>query len=155
MADPKINFWQFQASLSQRLMRWARVNISLGTTLTAQKDRFWRGFGAQCVGWGLINAALAGFGLRNSQRKQADEDAQTDVRQDAARRNLARILWINTGLDVLYMAGGITLAQTKGREDRFWRGTGHGITVQGIFLFWFDLLHALQLTNADPSVERE
>jgi hypothetical protein len=58
-------------------------------------------------------------------------------------RNLRRILLINTGLDVLYVTGGIALALTLGADNPFWRGNGWGVVVQGGFLFAFDLFHAL------------
>jgi carboxylesterase len=51
-------------------------------------------------------------------------------------------LWINTGLDVLYIAGGITLASILGPGNPGWLGHGWGIMVQGAFLFFFDLIHA-------------
>ncbi|MBM4427863.1 MAG: hypothetical protein FJ031_11590 [Chloroflexi bacterium] len=59
--------------------------------------------------------------------------------------NLKRILLINTALDVFYVAGGIALIFTLGAENPEWRGHGWGIIVQGGFLFFFDLFHALKL----------
>ncbi|HAX70778.1 MAG TPA: hypothetical protein DCY14_14295 [Anaerolineae bacterium] len=59
--------------------------------------------------------------------------------------NLKRILLINTALDVLYVAGGIALILTFGAANPEWRGHGWGIIVQGGFLFFFDLFHALKL----------
>ncbi|MBI1259787.1 MAG: hypothetical protein GC204_20155 [Chloroflexi bacterium] len=50
--------------------------------------------------------------------------------------NLRQLLWINTALDLLYVAGGRWLIR-RGKH-----GTGWGIVVQGMFLFLFDLLHA-------------
>jgi hypothetical protein len=35
--------------------------------------------------------------------------------------------------------------RTKGKADAQWRGHGWGIFVQGKFLFWFDLYHALRV----------
>ncbi|MBN1812420.1 MAG: hypothetical protein JXA14_11325 [Anaerolineae bacterium] len=66
-------------------------------------------------------------------------------------RNLRRILLINTGLDVLYVTGGVILALTLGGDSPFWCGNGWGIVVQGGFLFFFDLLHALGV----PAPENE
>ena len=37
----------------------------------------------------------------------------------------------------------VLLALTLGVDSPFWRGNGWGIVVQGGFLFFFDLLHAL------------
>jgi carboxylesterase len=57
-------------------------------------------------------------------------------------RKLKRTLWINTGLDLLYIAGGIILAATLGGSNPVWGGHGWGIIVQGAFLLFFDLIHA-------------
>ncbi|MBN1486484.1 MAG: hypothetical protein JW981_02505 [Anaerolineae bacterium] len=60
---------------------------------------------------------------------------------------MRRILSVNTGLDVLYVGGGLLVAKSKGRDDDVWRGAGSGIVVQGAFLFFFDLFHAWQLRD--------
>jgi len=52
------------------------------------------------------------------------------------------LLWINTALDVLYVAGGLILALAFGSRGMDWQGHGWGIVVQGAFLFLFDLIHA-------------
>ena len=118
----------------------------IGGTLLLLGTPFWRGFGVQALLWGAIDAAIAAFGLRNTARQRAAAK-QRAAAHDAASiereaRKLWRLLWINTGLDVLYIGGGILLALTAGREDLFLRGAGWGIVVQGSFLFLFDLIHA-------------
>ncbi|PWH12138.1 MAG: hypothetical protein DDG60_14705 [Anaerolineae bacterium] len=65
--------------------------------------------------------------------------------QPQERARLAKILWLNTGLDVLYVAAGVALIVTLGRSNLFWRGGGWGIIIQGGFLFFFDVVHAWQL----------
>jgi hypothetical protein len=62
-------------------------------------------------------------------------------------RWLSRILWVNTGLDVIYIFGGIWLMQTWGAESPLWRGHGVGIVMQGGFLFLFDFFHAVSLRS--------
>ncbi len=149
MAKPKTDVWQFQVILSERLMRWAGFSIGTGAQWAARKDSCRRGMGAQFVGWGLVNAALAWFGLHDAQQKSTAEDAHTTEAQTQARQRLCRLLWINTGLDVLYISGGAYLARRKGKHNAFWRGTAWGILLQGAFLLGFDALHALQLTEVD------
>ena len=95
------------------------------------------------MGWGVIDALIAAFGLRGARTKADTPDAHTPERQTRERTTLRRILWINFGLDVGYITGGAALTQDK--HDRFLRGVGWGIVVQGSFLFVFDLLHALLL----------
>jgi hypothetical protein len=145
MDQPREDIWQFQMRLGRDLGRWGLLSVVSGAALALTGNRFWRGIGAQCFGWGAVDGAIGLFGLHGARKKAAESDAlQPDV-QHPARELLRRILWVNTALDVGYVAGGIALARTRGREDAFWRGSGWGIVVQGGFLFFFDLLHALQL----------
>jgi hypothetical protein len=79
----------------------------------------------------------------------AVEAAAVDAAARSARR-LSRLLWLNTLLDVGYIAGGAWLVRTKGRTDPAWRGHGWGVIVQGAFLFVFDLTHALRVPKKEP-----
>jgi carboxylesterase len=138
-----INIWNFQISLSRRLLVWAAISTAAGFILVASTAGFWDGFGIQALAWGLIDGLIAGFGLWMSRRRRKSlpdsEDPQT---MEGESRKLRRTLWINTGLDILYIAGGIVLAATLGRSDPAWRGHGWGIILQGVFLFFFDLIQA-------------
>lgn len=137
----QFDIWSFQSRLTRRLLAWAAPSILLGALLLTGADPFLRGVGVQFVAWGAIDAVIALLGARATRRRAALPDA------DPGRevRNLRRLLWINTALDVLYVAGGWLLWQTLGRADPFWAGNGFGILVQGGFLFFFDLYHALRL----------
>ena len=143
--EAKPDIWQFQVQLAEKLLAWSAMSVTGGSTFLIFGDRFWRGFGSQCAAWGVIDALIAVFGLRGAQTKAETPDAHTPERQTRERTSLRRILWINFGLDVGYVAGGTVLALTHGKRDRFLRGVGWGIVFQGGFLFFFDLLHALFL----------
>ena len=93
----------------------------------------------------MIDAGIAAFGLRGLSAKLDRTIDPPQADREAAR--LRRILWINTGLDVLYIAIGAVIILTLGRADPFARGSGWGIILQGGFLFLFDLLHALGTPN--------
>ena len=71
------------------------------------------------------------------------DSGYTAEEQSKDTRMLRRVLWVNTGLDVLYIAGGLKLMRTRGRTDERSKGHGAGIVVQGAFLFIFDLIHAV------------
>ena len=133
--------WDFQDALTRRLLLWSALSIAAGAILLLAGDAFWRGFGLQAVVWGAIDAGIALFGRRASQKRQASAPPGADTTAREAR-TLRRLLWINTGLDVLYVAGGLLLVSTRGQTDPFAAGTGWGIVLQGGFLFVFDLLHA-------------
>ncbi len=148
--------WDFQDALTRRLLLWSALSIAAGAALLVFGDAFWRGFGLQAVVWGAIDAAIAIFGRRSAERRLAryartgGMTAETETREAAGLR---RLLWINTGLDVLYVAGGLLLANTLGQTDEFARGNGWGIVVQGGFLFLFDLLHALTVPRPVPALD--
>ena len=98
-----------------------------------------RGVGEQYVGWGVVNALIALIGRR------PPAAANMLVEVAAKKRTLSRLLWLNTGLDVLYVLGGWRLMRGRGATNARWRGRGLGIVLQGGFLFFFDLLNALAL----------
>jgi hypothetical protein len=143
------NQFQFQAMVGQRLIQWGGLSTGLGAILMTWGSSFRRGIGSQFIGWGIIDALIGWFGLRSSRKQAAQPDAHTKEAQSRARTYLRRVLAINTGLDVLYVSGGLWLAGTQGKRDRFWRGAGIGIVIQGAFLFVFDLMHVLLLQDTD------
>lgn len=142
---------QFQAQLGKRLLQWGRLSVVVGAILaliprhSRHAAGAWRGFGFQAVAWGAIDAAIGKLSLRSARAKASAPESHTPEAQQAARRALRRVLWINTGLDVGYVAGGVALARAKGRQSSFRRGAGWSIVVQGGFLLLFDLVHALLL----------
>jgi hypothetical protein len=139
------DIWNFQTQLTRRLSYWSIASIAIGLPLLSV-DLFWRGVGIQFIVWGAIDLLIAIFGSRSASRRKArlspDELLDTAPKETA---NLKRILLINTALDVFYVAGGIALIFTLGADNPEWRGHGWGIIVQGGFLFFFDLVHALKL----------
>jgi hypothetical protein len=138
-----MSIWQFNKTLTQRLLRLNIINIALGLPLLLHGG-FWRGVGSQCIGWGLINIGIALGGNALTQRRRASLPDPDDPQVVAAEaRALRRVLWVNAGLDILYMLGGQRLAATRGADNPLYRGVGRGITLQGGLLFAFDVLHAL------------
>ena len=145
-----MDIWRFQERLTAMLLAWAASSIGMGVTLN-RGDAFKRGVGEQFVGWGLVNAAIALFGQRSATRRRQQADADAPETQAAERRKLSRLLWINTGLDVVYVMGGLFSARSRGASDERWRGRGVGIMIQGGFLFFFDLLNALALRRVSEA----
>ncbi len=143
--------WDFQDTLSRRLLLWSALSIAAGIGLLAFGEPFWRGFGLQAVVWGAIDAAIALFGQRAAARRRAKGPHGPEALAREAR-NLRRLLWINTGLDVLYVAGGLALVYTMAAQNPFAGGNGWGIIVQGGFLFFFDLLHAVAVPRKEAAL---
>lgn len=137
--------YHFQKRLSQRLMIWSVFSIVIGLALQFSRSAQVRGFGQQAATWGAIDAAIAGLGLRGAAQKMDDPAAYALPAQSKEARNLGRLLWINAGLDVFYMLGGLALARRDDPDNKGWFGHGWGVVVQGAFLFLFDLIHARRL----------
>ncbi|HKJ38309.1 MAG TPA: hypothetical protein VJ972_06010 [Anaerolineales bacterium] len=144
-----MNIWDFSNKLARRLLVWSALSVIVSTLTYFSAVPFLRGLGIQFFAWGVIDGAIAVFGARASAKKkrnvQETERAESEA-NDA--RWLSRILWINTGLDVLYILGGLWLMQTWGANNPIWQGHGVGIIVQGGFLFLFDFYHAGMLRKA-------
>ncbi len=143
--------WDFQDTLSRRLLLWSTLSVAAGVILMLTGGDFWRGFGLQTLVWGLIDGAIAGLGRRSAARRRIRGPHTADaLTREAA--NMRRVLWINTGLDVLYVTGGLLLAHTSAARNPFAAGNGWGIVVQGGFLLFFDLLHALAVPRKETDL---
>jgi hypothetical protein len=138
-----MDIWQYYKAITRRLLVWGLISVIAGVALLAFGPLL-QGIGLQSLAWGVIDAGIALVGGWVTRRRYVglpNPLAPEVLAHEAC--NLRRILLINTGLDVLYVAGGVILALTLGGDSPFWRGNGWGIVVQGGFLFFFDLLHAL------------
>jgi hypothetical protein len=133
-------------------MIWGSASMAAGLVLFATRRKFWQGLGQQFILWGLIDAVIAWFGGRGSQRRvrqfssaSAGSQAAAQANQDA--RTMQNLLAVNSGLDILYIAGGALTLRKRGQTDSYWRGAGWGIIIQGAFLYLFDLVHALLIAR--------
>ena len=120
----------FTQTILRRLLLWGALSTLGGMILQFTRSAFWIGVGQQAIGWGLIDALIALIAGRPNSKPFSE-------------KILRRILLFNAALDMLYMLGGFIFARTKGPTDEKMRGQGWGIVLQGLFLFKFDLIHAL------------
>lgn len=148
--------WQtydrFQTSLTRRLLAWAGISLGMGLLMSLRPEKRWKGIGSQFVGWALVNAAIGCFGGRAAEGKRAKVLAGELAAAETAQketRNLRRLLWVNAGLDVFYILGGLALRR-RGRGDEFMDGTGAGIMAQGAALWVFDVVHAVMAESENP-----
>lgn len=142
------NFYSYQQRRMSLLLGWGLLSVIAGFVVQRNHQSFWKQFGLQAFLWGAIDAALALFGLISANKKEEryalGELGTNDEQKEA--RNFYRILLINTGLDVGYVAGGAWLMRHfKTRSDR--RGMGLGILIQGLWLFLFDGLVSQEVRN--------
>ncbi len=119
-----------------RLAIWGGTSTVLGTAMLAwlmvrrTSAPLLRHFALQTAAWGAVDLVICLASWRG-----------LALRDYAGAQQLLNILWLNTGLDVGYVAIGVTLAITA------WRwgaraggiGAGLGIIVQGLALFLLDL----------------
>jgi carboxylesterase len=143
--------WDLYAALTRRLLWWGLGSVLVGILLLVPGGPFWTAFGIQAAAWGAIDALIALLGRRASLRRQkAYADPLAEDVLDKEARMLRRLLWINTGLDVLYVTGGLIVALLLGATSAAWQGHGWGIVVQGAFLLFFDSIHAQSVPPALP-----
>ncbi|NDJ78087.1 MAG: hypothetical protein GYB65_17705 [Chloroflexi bacterium] len=140
------NVFTYQQRMMAVLLGWAAGSITLGLLWWRGGSEWLRGLGSQFVGWGIIDGLIALGGLRGANRNAALFAAgEMDEATHAIHaQRFELILWINTGLDVLYMAFGAWLVRHFRTHDER-RGMGLGIITQGAFLFVFDGVNALLL----------
>jgi len=135
----------FERAHLARLLLWGAASVVTGLGCWA----FWRSrrldlpflrhFAIQTGAWGAVDLALAliarpGLALR-------DYDGVTQ---------LDRFLWFNCGLDVGYVAVGVTLAVCGWRlaRSRGLLGAGLGVGIQGAALLLLDLQLVALLSHA-------
>ena len=143
-----MTIWDFSKRLTRRLLVWSALSVLFSALTFFSADLFLRGLCIQFFVWGVIDGAIAIFGEKFSANKKLRVQGSSSAEDEAKEsRWLSRVLWVNACLDVFYVLGGIWLMQSWGAESQLWRGHGVGIIIQGGFLFFFDLIHALSLRN--------
>jgi len=116
-----------EEQLTGALGAWAAASMVAGGVLTAFSRT--RGFGRQTLTWGAVDGAIAYVGARRRASK-----GPTDPQR------LRRVLLVNVGLDVGYLAAAAWLLR-----DGRWRGDGAAVAVQGAFLLALDATAAQRL----------
>ncbi|MDZ7702966.1 MAG: hypothetical protein U5L04_00600 [Trueperaceae bacterium] len=140
-SDAPAPVWRLEATIGRQLAVWSALSLIAGVLLWSVGD-FWRGFALQALVWGGIDMAIAVFGQRSLRRKRRQDPVAT-ARHAGEPKVLRRLLWINAGLDVLYVTAGVLVLVFLG-DDAFARGNGWGVIVQGGFLLGFDAWHGQQ-----------
>jgi hypothetical protein len=135
--------WDFARRVTWRLLGLNVLNMVCGVLLQ-RAAAFQRGIGVQAIGWAVVNILIAVIGGRGTERRARAAEAHSAATLRKETRTLRWLLWINAGLDVLYMLGGWQWAR-RNRSEAFLRGNGIGVMVQGALLFVFDVYHALRI----------
>lgn len=135
--------WDFENLISRRLFLWAGVSILSGMLMILFGGNFWQFFGIQAVAWGTIDAIIARVGLRRVEKRLGRPSTIQDEEKEAEK--IRKLLWINSALDMVYIAAGAAMLYFGGSESALWHGSGWGVIAQGAFLYLFDVWHAIRV----------
>lgn len=135
--------WETEKSFRQTGMlvlgSWATANIVTGLIGRSQTEGSRSRSHEMNAIWNSVNLGIAVFGYISAQNLEPSGSAFELYK---SQQQLDRILLINAGLDVAYMATGLWMRERSknisGNPD-LWMGYGNSIIIQGAFLFVFDL----------------
>ncbi|MFY0575721.1 DUF6992 family protein [Cystobacter fuscus] len=119
------------------LLGWAVLNIGTGTAghfVTQDETRaFWQANAA----WNVVNLAISGLSLHG--QATASPGSWDPARSLAEGQKMEKLLLLNAGLDVGYIAfGGLLLERGYRTDSARLRGWGKSLLLQGGFLLLFD-----------------
>ena len=126
---------------------WSGSQVASGLVLAATQDGWQRQFFGFNAAWNVVNGTLAYAGLM----RLRDEEAASDPVLALHRyTRTERILLLNCGLDVAYIATGFALNSlakntNEGLAYNRLKGYGTSLYLQGGFLLLFDSVYALAL----------
>ena len=120
---------------------WALLNLVVSGYYVARTDKRseWHHFHLMNVGWNLVNAGLAVFGLLSAHPNQVA--GMTLTESLTAQFNFEKILLFNAGLDVAYVVTGswLRVRAATDRQPARLLGFGRSLWIQGAFLLVFDV----------------
>ena len=120
---------------------WAIGNMAVNGALMGGTSGSRYFFHQMNVFWNIVNIGLAGAGYYSA----ATADPTTLSLSESIREqnSVEKLLLLNAGLDVAYMAGGFYLIERSRRDSpqaERWKGYGQSLILQGGFLLVFDAL---------------
>jgi hypothetical protein len=133
MRDTTVSEWilltttlQLTRGLGTRLLVWSLGSFVIGIFLFFSTTPLLQGIGLQAMLWGVIDGFIGAFAFLGKKEQPAE--------------NIARILGINVGLDVIYQLIGLSVLLFLW-QDAYMMGNGIGVIIQGAFLFVLDLFY--------------
>jgi hypothetical protein len=128
--------------LARTTTAWATASIVVGSALATRADPWWRAFGQQHLGWGVVDLGVVGVARALQARRMRRVDnpyAPTALRRESG--SLRKVLLINVGADAVYVVGGAVLWRARSGHPAS-AGAGAAIVIQGAFLLLSDASHA-------------
>ncbi|QCK15121.1 DUF6992 family protein [Mangrovivirga cuniculi] len=139
------------------LSSWAVSNIAINGGILLGSDSFSKEnkyFMQMNIYWNAVNLVIGGFGLYSAINGNNNLSLANSITEQSS---IEKILLLNTGLDVAYIAGGFWLREkgkNSSKNPERWKGFGKSLILQGGFLLGFDLVlyfihsnHSEQLNN--------
>ncbi len=138
--------WQRQRDLSRTTIGWSAASIAVGGLLMRRDDPWWRSFGQQHLGWGVVDLGIVAVvtALQHRRMRRLD-DPWAPAALEHERRKLRAILAGNAVADVGYCVLGAVMWRGRrfaGRPKA--SGAGAAIVIQGAFLAAHDSFHAVR-----------
>jgi hypothetical protein len=134
-------FYQKSTSTNQTAMwilgSWAAGNMLISGISMGKTESSVRYFHQMNVMWNTVNMGIAAFGLLS----QAPEFTTHIPDLVANHRKTENLYLINSGLDLLYIAGGAYMVHQSGssaKRSDLLKGYGQSVMLQGGFLLVFD-----------------
>jgi hypothetical protein len=132
--------WDRQRALGRTTIVWSAVSIAAGLIFVTRRDRWWRAFGQQHVGWGVVDALIVAAAARlKARRMRRLLDPYDPVAMRREQRTFRAVLLGNVVADAGYVVAGAVLWS---RKDALASGAGAAIVLQGLFLLLHDAYHA-------------
>ncbi|MFC0262124.1 DUF6992 family protein [Fontibacter flavus] len=120
---------------------WAIGNIIWGGIMAGRTSGELRGFNQMNAYWNSVNLLIAGLGYYSAMKEVPSGDFWETLQ---SQQNIEKILLVNAGLDVAYMAGGLYMLERGRRLDNIrLSGFGKSVIMQGAFLMTFDTVKFL------------
>lgn len=127
---------------------WGIANTATGLIAYGTASGQARYFHQMNAGWGIINTGLAVAGFLGS--KKEDVNAYSLARTIKSQHNIEKVLLLNAGLDIGYIAAGAWLNE-RGvtKNSARLQGYGKSVMMQGAFLLIFDgVMYAMHHKNS-------
>lgn len=140
LADINLSSLEHQQKGMLVLGGWAVANILSGSIYAGKTEGAQRYFHQMNIGWNAVNLGIAALGYY--QAVTADPDTWSLAESIRRNYNLEKILLLNTGLDLAYMAGGFWMQEKAKSATEYperLKGFGRSLVLQGAFLLVFDI----------------
>jgi hypothetical protein len=142
------NLFRYLGQLLPLLLGWAVVSFAAGAGLRRSRNERLHGVADQFIAWGAIDGLIAAAGIAGTSKdSRRVEQGMLDLPGQARQaRRFEWVVWVNTALDIGYVAAGSALAR-RNASNPYRRGAGLGIIIQGAFLFIWDVFLALSIRS--------